>query len=86
LLDLLYLLYPGRGGVALSLPLHWAHAPHGDYNKHVGCSMERGRHGGKAEKGEGLGTMFKVVGAMEMGGGLFQVHLREVPLTVAVFK
>jgi hypothetical protein len=27
-----------------------------------------------------------VVDAMEMGGGLFQVHLREVPLTVAVFK
>ena len=32
------------------------------------------------------GTKLKVVGAMEMGGGLFQVHLREVPLTVAVFK
>jgi hypothetical protein len=32
------------------------------------------------------GTKFKVVDAMEMGGGLFQVHLREVPLTVAVFK
>ena len=32
------------------------------------------------------GTKLKVVDAMEMGGGLFQVHLREVPLTVAVFK
>ena len=32
------------------------------------------------------GTKLKVVGSMEMGGGLFQVHLREVPLTVAVFK
>jgi len=32
------------------------------------------------------GTKFKVVDAMEMGGGLFQVHLREVPLTVALFK
>ncbi|NDD31676.1 MAG: hypothetical protein EB084_25790, partial [Proteobacteria bacterium] len=32
------------------------------------------------------GTKLKVIDAMEMGGGLFQVHLREVPLTVAVFK
>ncbi len=32
------------------------------------------------------GMKFKVVASMEMGGGLFQVHLREVPLTVAVFK
>ena len=32
------------------------------------------------------GTKFKVVDAMEMGEGLFQVHLRELPLTVAVFN
>ena len=32
------------------------------------------------------GTKLKVVGSMEMGGGLFQVHLREVPLAFAVFK
>ena len=32
------------------------------------------------------GTKLLVVGSMEMGGGLFQVHLREVPLDVAVFK
>ena len=32
------------------------------------------------------GTKLKVVSSMEMGGRLFQVHLREVPLTVAVFK
>jgi hypothetical protein len=44
---------------------------------------------GEASEAEVLiypGTMLKVVGAMEMGGGLFQVHLREEPLTVAVFK
>ena len=44
-----YLLYPSRGGGVLSLPLHWAHAPHEDYNMQVGCSMERGRHSGTAE-------------------------------------
>ena len=32
------------------------------------------------------GTKLKVVGSMDMGGGLFQVHLREVPLAFAVFK
>ena len=32
------------------------------------------------------GTKFKVVGSMEMGGSLFQVHLREVQTAVAVFK
>ena len=32
------------------------------------------------------GTKFMVVDAMEMGEGLFQVHLRELPLTVAVFN
>ena len=31
------------------MPLHWAHAPHEDYNMQVGCSMERGRHSGTAE-------------------------------------
>ena len=32
------------------------------------------------------GTKLHVVGSMEMGGGLFQVHLREMPPAVAVFK
>ena len=32
------------------------------------------------------GTKLKVVGSMEMGGGLFQVHLKEMPPAVAVFK
>ena len=44
---------------------------------------------GEASEAEVLlypGTMLKVVGSMEMGGGLFQVHLREMPPAVAVFK
>ena len=32
------------------------------------------------------GTKLKVVDAMEMGGGLFQVHLREVPVPVQLMK
>ena len=32
------------------------------------------------------GMKFKVIDAMEMGEGLFQVHLRELPLSVAVFN
>jgi len=32
------------------------------------------------------GTKFKVVDAMDMGGDLFQVHLKELPLAYQVFK
>ena len=55
----------------------------------LGSSQDYSAFQGVASEAEVLlypGTKLKVVDAMDMGGGLFQVHLREVPLTVAVFK
>ena len=49
-----------------------------------GVDLQRySKYQGVASEAEVLlypGTRLKVIGSMEMDGGLFQVHLREVPL------